>query len=1106
MFDHIRKTLLLLLLLAITLPTFAQKNKATETKKKEEKTEYFLDKVSFGGLKFRSVGPAITSGRIIDLAVHPQNSKIWYIATAAGGIWKTENAGVTFDPLFDAQGSYSIGCVTVDSNNPNVVWVGSGENNSQRSVAYGDGVYKSEDGGKSWQNVGLKNSEHIGKIVVDPRNSEVVYVAAYGPLWAAGGERGVYKTTDGGKTWELSLKLDEHTGANDLLMDPRNPDILYAATHQRRRHVFTYVGGGPGSTIYKSKDGGKTWEKANGGLPSGDVGRIGLAMAPSDPEVLYAMVEANDGKGGVFRSTNRGASWEKQSAYFTSGNYYTEIVVHPTDPNTIYSLDVFNQISHDGGKSWDMLGEQYKHVDNHVIWIDPKDTQHLLAGCDGGLYESFDHAKTWDFKANLPVTQFYKVALDNSTPFYYIYGGTQDNFSLGGPSRTRNEHGIMNADWFITQGGDGFESAVDPENPNIIYAQAQHGVLTRYDRASGEQTGIQPKTGKDEDEYRWNWDSPLQVSRHKSTRLYFAANKVFKTEDRGDSWTAISPDLTRQIDRNTLQVMGRIQSIDAIAKNGSTSQYGNIVAFSESPVNENLLYVGTDDGLIQVTEDGGKNWRKIESEKIAGVPERSYVNYLLASQHDPNVVYVAFNHHKYGDFKPYLFKSTDKGRTWTKLTANLPERGSTYCIAEDHIDKDLLFVGTEFGVFTTVDGGKYWKQLKAGLPTIAIRDMEIQRRENDLVVASFGRGFYVLDDYSPLRQAKETDLQAAAKIFPIKDGLIFVEALPLGLREKGFQGHSHFTTPNPPVGATFTYFIKTEVKTLKQKRQEAEQEKIKKNEPIRYPTYEELLAEQREEAPYLLFTIKDGSNNIIRKLKTGVSKGVNRIVWDGRFASINPVSLSAPAFDNPFADEDEGSLAIPGEYTVSLSQFADGQFTELVPATKFNLQTLSGVTLPAADRKALVQFQREAQELQRVVSGASNTLGDISNRLRFIRKATEMVSVSHPDLVKDLKAIDDKVYKIRLAMYGDNLAGRLDQPTRATITDRIGGLTSDMWRSTSVPTKTERDALEIANEAVKPLLAEIYTLLNVDIKNLEKKLEAAGAPYTPGRTVEYGKN
>lgn len=1099
------KLISFVLLLLVSLSAIAQKDKKAETPKKEEKKEHYLDKIALAGLKFRSVGPAITSGRIADIAVQTDNPKVWYIAVASGGVWKTVNNGLTFEPLFDAQGAYSIGCVTIDPNNPNIIWVGSGENNNQRSVAYGDGVYKSEDGGKSWKNVGLKNSEHIGKIVVDPRNSEVVYVAAYGPLWSAGGERGVYKTTDGGKTWELSLKLDEHTGANDIILDPRNPDVLYAAAHQRRRHVFTYVGGGDGSTVYKSKDAGKTWEKAANGLPSGNVGRIGLAMAPSDPEVLYAMVEANDGKGGVFRSNTRGASWEKRSGYFTSGNYYVEIIVHPTNPDILISMDVWNQISRDGGKTWGMLGEQYKHVDNHCLWIDPKDPDHLVAGCDGGLYESFDFAQTWHFKENLPVTQFYKVAVDNAEPFYYIFGGTQDNFSLGGPSRTRNQHGIMNSDWFVTQGGDGFESQVDPNNPNIIYAQAQHGVIVRYDKASGEAMGIQPKPGKGEDQYRWNWDAPLAISMHHPTRLYFAANKLFKSDDRGDSWQTISPDLTRQIDRNTLPVMGRVQSMDAVAKNQSTSEYGNIVAFSESPLRENLLYVGTDDGLIQVTEDGGKTWRKLESEKISGVPERCYVNYLLASQHDENVVYAAFNNHKDGNFKPYIYKSTDKGRTWASINANLPERGSTYSIAEDHVDRHLLFVGTEFGCFVTVDGGQYWKQLKAGLPTIAVRDMAIQKRENDLVLGTFGRGFYVLDDYSPLRQMKNEQLQVA-KIFPIKAGLIFVEATPLGLRGKSFQGHGHYTAENPPIGAVFTYFVKDEIKTLKQKRQEAEKEALKKGEAIRYPTYEELQAENNEEAPYLLFTIRDLSGNIIRKLKTGVNPGVSRIAWDGRFPSVNPVSLSGPAFDNPFASLDEGILAMPGDYTVSLSQSINGQLTELVPPTKFTLHTLGGVTLPAADRKALVEFQREAQALQRAVSGADNVMRDLGNRMRYMRKAAEMVAISQPELSKELQAIEDKVRQIRTTMYGDNIASRIDKPTKFSVADRVGWLTGEMWTSTSAPTQTQRDALRIADEEFKPIVSALRNLMDNDIKNFERKLEAAGAPYTPGRTVDYGEN
>ncbi len=1087
------------LMLAI-LPAFAQKNKADSAKKEEKKEQHYLDKVSLSGLKFRSVGPALTSGRIADIAVHPGNSSVYYVASASGGVWKTENNGTTFEPIFDAQGSYSIGCVTIDPNNPSIVWVGTGENNNQRSVAYGDGVYKSEDGGKSWKNMGLKSSEHIGKIVVDPRNSDVVFVAAYGPLWSAGGERGVYKTTDGGKTWEAVLTIDEHTGVNDIILDPRNPDVMYAAAHQRRRHVFTYVGGGPESGVYKSTDGGKSWEKANRGLPAGKMGRVGLAMAPSNSDILYAIVEAEGNSGGFFVSNDRAASWEKRSSHNTSGNYYSEIVVDPVNPDMIVSMDVFNQFSKDGGRTWSRWSEEFKHWDNHCLWIDPNNTNHYIAGCDGGLYESFDAAQTWNFKENLPVTQFYKVAVDNSEPFYYIYGGTQDNYSLGGPSRTISSHGILNADWFVTQGGDGFESQIDPNNPNIVYAQSQHGNLVRFDRASGESIDIQPQPGKGEDNFRWNWDAPLSISAHHPTRIYFAANKLFKSDDRGDTWQTISPDLTRQIDRNTLPVMGRIQSIDAVAKNSSTSEYGNIVAFAESPLKENLLYVGTDDGLIQVTEDGGKSWRKLESEKITGVPERCYVNYLLASQHDENVVYVAFNNHKDGNFKPYVYKSTDKGRTWTSITSNLPERGSAYSLAEDHVDKDLLFVGTEFSCFVTVDGGKYWKKLSAGLPTIAVRDMAIQKRENDLVLGTFGRGFYVLDDYSPLRQMKQEQLQAAAQIFPVKDGLLYLESTLLGTLggKKGFQGHTMYAAENPEIGVTFTYFVKEGVKTLKQKRQEDEQAKIKKGEAIRYPTYEELKAEEDEEAPYLLFIVRDMSGNIVRKLKSGVRTGVNRIVWDGRTPSMTPVGSGR------FGGGGSGIMVMPGDYTVALSQSVNGEIKELVAPIQFKINSLGGVTLPAPDRKALVEFQKEAQELQRVMMGASSMLNDINTRVRAMRTALEAVALPPTELTSDLKQVEAKLEKINLAMSGDRLASRVDAPTQPGISSRLRTVFG-VAGSTSAPTQTQRDALKIASEEFKPVLAEIRSLMENDIKNLERKLEAAGAPYTPGRMVELGK-
>ncbi|MCB9296970.1 MAG: glycosyl hydrolase [Lewinellaceae bacterium] len=1091
----IRFALAILSLALLALPAQAQKNKKSE----EEKPKHYLEELSVSGLKFRCVGPALTSGRISDFAVNPDNRAVYYVAVSSGGVWKTENAGTTYEPVFDGEGSYSIGCITLDPNNPNVVWVGTGENNNQRAVAYGDGIYKSEDGGKSWKNMGLKNSEHIGRIIVDPRDSRVAYVAAIGPLWSEGGDRGVYKTTDGGQTWEAVLTIDEHTGVNDIVMDPRNPDVLYAAAHQRRRHVFTYVGGGPGSGIYKTTDGGKTWEKANKGLPSVDMGRIGLAISPADPEILYAIVEAAQDKSGFYRSTNRAASWERQGDYSTSGNYYSEITAHPAQPGVVFAMDTYMHWTEDGGKTFKPIGEKYKHVDNHAMWIDPREPNYFLVGCDGGIYESFDAGATWAYKPNLPVTQFYKVAVDNALPFYNIYGGTQDNFSLGGPSRTRSANGIVNSDWFITHGGDGFESQVDPNNPDIVYAQSQYGVLFRYDRQSGEETGIQPKPGEGEPAFRWNWDAPLAISEHQPTRLYFAANKLFRSDNRGDAWETISPDLTRQVDRNTLPVMGRVQSIDAVAKNASTSSYGTIVAFSESPLDENLLYVGTDDGLIQITGDGGGNWTKIDVNNIPGAPQRTYVNFLLASQHDENIVYAAFNHHKYGDFKPYLYKSTDKGRTWTSISANLPERGSVYSIAEDYEEPGLLFAGTEFGCFFTIDGGQHWKQLKAGLPVIAVRDIAIQKRDNALVLGTFGRGFYVLDDYSPLRQMAEENLQAEAKIFPVSDGLVYIESVPLGRREKGFQGDNFYTAPNPPIGATFTYYLKEDIKTLKEQRREEEKEKIKEGEPVRYPTYEELLAEEREEAPYLLFTIRDAGDAVVRKLKASASKGVQRITWDGRRPSLSPIRESS----NP--NEDSGMLAVPGEYTVSLSKSVNGQFTELVGPQPFLLESLGGVTLAARDRQALARFHREAGELDRVIDGASRRLREVDDRLKLIEKAIAASSAPTEEMISLASEIREELRAIRLIMNGDDVASQLDQDPPMGVASRMGWLVYEMWRSTSAPTETQKEALRIIRKEFSPLPPRINELADGKLKALEEALEKAGAPYTPGRRIELGR-
>ncbi|MBO0699783.1 MAG: hypothetical protein J2P46_15405, partial [Zavarzinella sp.] len=752
----------LLLALSVAQPP----EKKSDTGPKDAKTA--AKSHPMAGLRLRAIGPAVMSGRVVGFAVHPNDRSQYYVAVASGGVWKTTNAGVTWTPVFDNEGSYSIGCVTLDPKNPNVVWVGTGENNSQRSVGYGDGVYKSVDGGRTWQNVGLKASEHIGKIVIDPRDSDTVYVAAQGPLWGPGGDRGLYKTTDGGKTWNKILNISDNTGVTDLVQDPRNPDVMLAASYQRRRHVYTIVNGGPESAIHRTTDGGKTWTKVRSGLPGGDLGRIGLAFAPTDPDTVYAMVEAAEKQGGLFRSTDRGVTWEKRNQYDEQGQYYAHVVVDPVNKDRVYVMNVRILVSDDGGRTLSPLPEHAKHVDSHEIWIDPKNTNYYLVGCDGGIYESYDRGANWRHMSNLPVTQFYDLAVDQTdTPFYKVYGGTQDNNTLGGPVRNMSLHGLTNQDWSVMVGGDGFQCQVDPKDPNVIYAEFQYGGLVRYDWRTGQRVSIQPKPAPSEPPLRWNWDSPLLVSPHQNTRLYFCANRVYRSDDRGDSWKSVSGDLSRQIDRDTLPVFGKIQPPEAVFKHGSTSFYGNITAFAESPKKEGVLYAGTDDGLIQVTTDGGKDWTK--ADKFPGVPDMTFVARVVASQHDSDTVYAAFDNHKNADFAPYLLKSTDAGKSWTSIAGDLPARGSVLAFAEDHVNPKLLFCGTEFGLYFTVDGGQKWHRLKSGLPTVAVKDLGIQRAMNDLVVATFGRGFYVFDDYSPLREATSETFEKPATIFPVRD-------------------------------------------------------------------------------------------------------------------------------------------------------------------------------------------------------------------------------------------------------------------------------------------------------------------------------------------------
>ncbi|HXQ71657.1 MAG TPA: hypothetical protein VN844_14270, partial [Pyrinomonadaceae bacterium] len=762
--------------------------------------------------------------------------------------------------------------------------------------------------------------------------------------------------------------------------------------------------------------------------------------------------------------------------------------------------NVFLMVSDDGGRTLRRLGEKSKHVDNHDIWIDPENTDHYLVGCDGGVYESFDRGANWEFKANLPVPQFYDITTDNAKPFYNIYGGTQDNFSFGGPSRTRSASGIVNSDWFVTQGGDGFRSQVDPEDPNTIYASLQHGVIVRFDKRTGERIGIQPQSGRNEDPMRWNWDSPFIISPHLRTRLYMASDKLFRSDDRGDSWTQISGQLSRDLDRDKLPVMGRVWGIDAVAKNASTAFFGNASALAESQKKEGLIYVGTDDGLVQVTEDGGKNWRKIE--KFPGVADMAYVSRIITSNHDVNTAYVAFNNHQNADFKPYLLKTTDAGRTWTSLSSNLPKNGPVWAIAEDHVNPNLLFVGTEFGLFFSIDGGQKWIQLKGGLPTIAVRDLNIQTRENDLVVGTFGRGIYILDNYIPLRLLKPEMLRQEAAVFPVKDALMYIQSQPLGGRGKSFQGEAFYTADNPPFGATVTWYLKDALKTRKEKRQEAEKEADRKGAPVGWPTSEQLRAEEEEEAPAIVVTIMDSGDRVVRRLTGPATAGVQRLTWDLRYPAANLSAPPAPDADFDF-EPPSGPLVMPGTYKLFVAKRIDGVLTQLGPPQQFQVVVEGQENMSSADRTALVEFQQKAARLQRAVNGATQAANALRPRLTAIKRAIAETPSLPNRVYEDAMALEKRNNEILRVLSGDSAARQRNMNTPPSINDRVGYVVGAQRMSTSRPTQTQQNQYTAAAQDFEGVLVQLRQLIEVDLARLEKQLESAGAPWTPGRIPEW---
>ncbi len=794
----------------------------------------------FDSLHFRSIGPASMSGRISDVAVYEANPAVFYVGTAHGGLWKTTNNGTTFDAQFQDQGLISIGDVAVSPSNPDLVWVGTGESNNRQSTSWGDGVYKSTDGGKTWAHVGLKTSRYINRIVIDPRATDTVLVAATGSLWGPGGERGVYKTTDGGKTWKQVLKVDEDTGANDLVMDPDDSRIVYASTYQRRRTACCMNGGGPGSGLWKSTDGGDTWTRLESGIPEGPLGRIAVDVYRKRPNILYALIEGpapqgrggrgaagrgaapaavpaqfgrggggplNDEPTGLYRSDDSGATWKKVNNANPRPMYFSQVRIDPNDPEVVYLGGVGLHQTTDGGKTIATDVARPTHDDVHAIWIDPSNSDHVIIGNDGGLAYSYDMAKTWVFVPNLPVGLFYHVSYDMATP-YNVCGGMQDNYNWCGPSAVRGSAGIANYQWQTLQGGDGFVVLQDPTDYRIFYSETQDGNMVRGDRVTGETVSIRPQPAAGEPPFRWQWDTPLVLSPLDHKVIYAAAQKVFRSADRGLTWTAVSPDLTNDVNRDEVVTMGLKGSDITISKNDGISAFSTIVQFAESPKRAGLYYAGTDDGNVQVSRDAGKTWTNV-TPKIPGAPKNGYVSEVAPSRFDEGTVYVTFDDHRQDNFDTYVYVSTDYGQTFQSLASNL--KGEVVkTLTEDLKNPDVLYVGTETGLFATIDWGRTWNRLKGNFPTVRVDEITLHPRDNAMLIATHGRAIWILDHLEPIQEyAAAQATTADAKLFSLPPTAMYRR--PARDRNYEFWGDQNFFGENPPQAAVISWFNRKDV-------------------------------------------------------------------------------------------------------------------------------------------------------------------------------------------------------------------------------------------------------------------------------------------------------
>jgi len=933
------------------------------------------------GLVFRGIGPALMGGRITEIAVAERGrlGTVIYIAAATGGIWRSTNAGVSWTSLFDSVRAPSIGAVAVAPSNPEVLWVGTGEPQNMRSSSWGNGVYKSVDGGRTWSAPMLPKSQHIGRIVIDPRDPNVVYVAAVGPLWAPGGERGLYKTTDGGRTWTNTKEISQYTGFTEVVMDPLNPDVLYAASYQRERRAYSFLPAGPETAIWKTTDGAKTWTKLTQGLPTGELGRIGLSVCRSRPNTIYAVIHARGSTGGTFRSDDAGATWRQTNPTNSTAWFYGQIRCDPTDPDHVVRLAPSSQQSWDGGRTYVGFATAGTHADHHALWINPQSPEQMILGTDGGLYLSWDRGLTWDHVESIPLAQFYAISVDDARPYYNVYGGLQDNAAWGAPNQTRKTFGPSNADWSRFVGGDGFYSVADPSDHNYVYSESQGGVIARYDARTGQAKSIRPVATPGET-HRYNWSAPILPSRHVARQLYFAANYLFRSNDRGDSWQVISPDLTRAIDRNVLPMRGAAVDSNALGRHEGTAEFGNISTLDESPMRPGLLATGSDDGVIAITRDGGQTWSR--TEKFPTVPETTYVSRVAFSRHHESTLYASLDGHRSNDFKPYVLKSTDYGRTWTSISGDLPAEGSVQVVREHHRERNLLFVGTEYGVFFSADGGAHWTPLRSGIPTVPVHDLAIQQRENDLVVGTHGRGIFILDDLTPLEHLARARSSAVAHLFPVQDAALL---LPDNSRSSG-MGSSGFTGQNPAAGAMIAYVVNAIATDASAK-----------------------------------LEIVDGAGTVVRQLPFNREPGLYRQVWDMRAGSpltgpipVTPAGRGGAGGGGPGRGGGGGEITfvtMPGAYRARLTITPAGG-TALVMEQPFSLVKDAAVILTDAELRQLNATRLTIARLQAGIRETQARLDTVQRQLAEARRVADSSSATAGTTKDQIATIENEVASI----------------------------------------------------------------------------------------------